>query len=83
MALIMAMGKPLSKYIPSFAYFLEGIVTKGFGKRKMYETAKTAMGRRNCKWTAAEEDMWNSIFEMTSPERKEAVKKGRRAMLFK
>ncbi|MHC4643603.1 MAG: putative sugar nucleotidyl transferase [Planctomycetota bacterium] len=81
MALIMATGKPLPKFIPSFAWFLEGIVTKGFGKGKLYETAKTAMSRRGCEWTEVEQDMWNTVFEMTAPMRNKAVKKGRRAML--
>ena len=81
MALIMATGKPLPKFIPSFAWFLEGIVTKGFGKGKLYETARTAMGRRNCQWTEAEQDMWNAVFEMTAPMRNKAIKKGRREML--
>ena len=35
MALIAATGKPLPKFIPSFAWFLEGVVTKGFGKQKL------------------------------------------------
>ena len=39
MALIMATGKPLPKFIPSFSWFLEGVTTKGFGKGKLYETA--------------------------------------------
>ncbi|MHC4070163.1 MAG: putative sugar nucleotidyl transferase [Planctomycetota bacterium] len=81
MALIMATGKPLPKFIPSFAWFLEGIVTKGFGKSKLYETAKVAMSRRGCQWTEAEQDMWNAVFEMTAPMRNKAIKKGRRAML--
>ncbi len=81
MALIMATGKPLPKFIPSFAWFLEGIVTKGFGKGKLYETAGTAMGRRNCQWSEAEQAMWDAIFEMTAPMRDRAIKKGRRAML--
>ncbi|KKL14219.1 hypothetical protein LCGC14_2517910, partial [marine sediment metagenome] len=55
MTLIMATGKPLPKHIPSFAWFLEGITTKGFGKKKLYEAAKTAMPRRGCEWTEAEE----------------------------
>ena len=54
MALIMATGKPLPKFIPSFAWFVEGVVTKGFGKKTLYETAKTAMSRRKCQWTPAE-----------------------------
>ncbi len=81
MALIMATGKPLPKFIPSFAWFVEGIVTKGFGKGKLYETAKMVMSRRNCQWTDAEQSMWDAVFKMTAPERDEAIKKGRRAML--
>jgi len=81
MALIMATGKPLPKHIPSFAWFIEGIVTKGFGKRKLYETAKTAMSRRKCEWTPAMESMWNAVFEMTAPVRMKAIKKGRKTLL--
>ena len=81
MALIMATGKPLPKFIPSFSWFLEGIVTKGFGKGKLYATAKTAMGRRGGQWTDAERDMWDAVFEMTAPMRNKAIKKGRREML--
>ena len=80
MALIAATGKPLPKFIPSFAWFLEGVVTKGFGKRKLYETAQTAMGRRKQQWTPALEMMWNEIFNLTAPPRNQAIKKGRRAL---
>jgi len=81
MALIMATGKPLPKHIPSFGWFIEGIVTKGFGKGRLYETAKTAMSRRKSEWTPAMEAMWNAVFEMTAPVRKKAIKKGRRTLL--
>ncbi len=81
MALIMGTGKPLPKFIPSFAWFIEGVVTKGFGKGKLYETAKMAMSRRNCQWTETEQTMWDAVFEMTAPMRNQAIKKGRRAML--
>lgn len=80
MALIAATGKPLPKFIPSFAWFLEGVVTKGFGKRKLYETAKTAMGRRKRTWTPAQEAMWDEIFRLTAGPRTEAIDKGRRAL---
>jgi UDP-N-acetylglucosamine diphosphorylase/glucosamine-1-phosphate N-acetyltransferase len=80
MCLIAATGKPLPKFIPSFAWFLEGVVTKGFGKRKLYETASTAMGRRKREFTPAQQAMWDEIFKLTAPERTEAVKKGRRAL---
>ena len=83
MGLIMAAGKPLAKFIPSFAWLLDGIVTKGFGKGKLYETAKVAMSRRQCQWTDAEQAMWDAIFALTSPARNEAVRKGRKKMLKK
>jgi UDP-N-acetylglucosamine diphosphorylase/glucosamine-1-phosphate N-acetyltransferase len=81
MAIIMATGKPLPKHIPSFAWFIEGIVTKGFGKGRLYETAKTAMSRRKCEWTPAMEKMWDAVFEMTAPVRNKAIKKGRMTLL--
>ncbi len=83
MGLIMATGKPLPKFIPSFSWFLEGVTTKGFGKAKLYETAKVAMSRRQCQWTPAEEEMWDAIFAITAPVRDEAIRRGRRQMLSK
>ncbi len=80
MALITTTGMPLPKFIPSFAWFVKGVVTKGFGKAKLYETAKTAMGRRKLPWTPALEAMWNEIHQLTAPERNEAIKRGRRAL---
>ncbi len=80
MALVAGTGKPLPKFIPSFAWFLEGVVTKGFGKGKLYQTAKMAMGRRKLEWTEADEAMWDEIFKITAPARSEAVKKGRRML---
>jgi UDP-N-acetylglucosamine diphosphorylase/glucosamine-1-phosphate N-acetyltransferase len=75
MTLIATHGKLLPKYLPSFAWFLDGAVTEGFGKSKLYEAAKTAMGRRNCVWTPADEAMWDAIYEMTAPVRDDAIRK--------
>jgi UDP-N-acetylglucosamine diphosphorylase / glucose-1-phosphate thymidylyltransferase / UDP-N-acetylgalactosamine diphosphorylase / glucosamine-1-phosphate N-acetyltransferase / galactosamine-1-phosphate N-acetyltransferase len=80
MALIATTGKLMPKFIPSFSWFLEGVVTKGFGKNKLYDTAKVAMSRRKCEWTAAEQAMWDEIFRLTAPGRQEAVKRGRRSL---
>ncbi len=80
MAVVAATGKPLPKHICSFAWFLEGVVTKGFGRRKLYETAQTVLGRRGLEWTPAQQNMWDEVFKMTSASRNEAIKKGRRAM---
>jgi UDP-N-acetylglucosamine diphosphorylase/glucosamine-1-phosphate N-acetyltransferase len=80
MAILMATGKPLPKFIPSFAWFVEGVVTKGFGRKTLYETAATAMSRRKQKWTPAQAAMWETVFALTAGPRDEAVKKGRKAM---
>ena len=83
MAVIMASGKPLPKFIPSFAWLIDGIVTKGFGRKKLYETAATVMSRRGRDWTAAQKAMWDAVFEMTAGVRDPAIKRGRKAMMRK
>jgi len=83
MAMIMATGRPLQKFIPSFAWLIDGVVTKGFGRKTLYETAATAMGRRGQAWSDAQEAMWNAVFEMTADVRDPAIKKGRKAMMRK
>ena len=80
MAMIATNGKLLPKFLPVFAWYLEGAVTKGFGKQKLYQTARTAMGRRKCVWTEADESLWDAVYEMTAPERDEAVRKGRKQL---
>jgi len=80
MAIIMATGEPLPKFIPSFAWFLKGVTTKGFGKKKLYETARMAMSRRGKKFTAAHEAMFEAIFKLTAEPRDAAIQKGRRQM---
>jgi len=83
MGLIMATGKPLPKFIPSFAWLLDGVVTKGFGRKKLYETAQVAMPRRGQAWTEADEALWNAVFEQTAPARDELIRRGRRQLLHK
>jgi UDP-N-acetylglucosamine diphosphorylase / glucose-1-phosphate thymidylyltransferase / UDP-N-acetylgalactosamine diphosphorylase / glucosamine-1-phosphate N-acetyltransferase / galactosamine-1-phosphate N-acetyltransferase len=81
MTILMSTGKPLPKFIPSFGWFVEGVVTKGFGRKSLYGTAAMAMGRRKCRWTEADRAMWDAIFELTTGPRDEAVKRGRKAMM--
>ncbi|MGB2822722.1 MAG: putative sugar nucleotidyl transferase [Phycisphaerae bacterium] len=80
MALVVATGAPLPKFIPSFAWFLKGVVTKGFGKGQLYETARTAMARRGRQWSEAQQAMWDAVHEMTAPGRTELIKRGRKAI---
>jgi UDP-N-acetylglucosamine diphosphorylase/glucosamine-1-phosphate N-acetyltransferase len=81
MSLIMATGKPLPKHVPDFSWLIDGVVTKGFGKAKLYETATVAMSRRKKMWTEAEARMWDAVYEMTAEPRERAIAKGRRQML--
>ena len=83
MAMILSTGRPLPKFIPSFAWFMEGAVTKGYGKGQLYTTAGRSMSRRQCEWTSAEEAMWDAIYEKTSPQRDAAVRRGRLQLLKK
>ncbi len=83
MGLIVATGRPLPKFIPSFAWFVDGVVTKGFGRAKLYKTAEIAMSRRKKQWTPVEQAMWDAIYDLTAPERDDAIKKGRRKILGK
>jgi hypothetical protein len=39
------------------------------------------MGRRKCEWSAQAQAMWDAVFEMTSPARDRAIKKGRKKLL--
>lgn len=73
MTLMVASGKLLPKFIPSFTWFLEGSISQGTGKERLYATAAKAMSRRTREWTAADESLWNHIYELTAPERDEAI----------
>jgi len=78
MTVVATNGKLLPKFLPSFGWYIEGAVTKGFGKAKLYQTAKVAMGRRGCSWNEAQQTMWDAIYEITAPTREEAVRRGRK-----
>ncbi len=80
MAVLVATGSPLPKYIPPCAWFLNGVVSKGFGLNALIKTARTAMSRRDIKMTDGDERLLRHVFELTSEERLSYVRKGRRAM---
>ena len=78
MAILVATGAPLPKYITPFAWFLNGAVTKGFGLNKLLATAKFAMSRRKVDMTEADEQLLRHVHELTAEERAGYVRKGRR-----
>ncbi len=79
-AVLVATGAPLPKYIPPFAWFLGGIVTKGFGLNALLTTARTAMSRRKVEMTAADEQLLRHVYELSAAERMEHVNRGRRQL---
>jgi len=83
MAILVATGAPLPKYIPPFAWFLNGFIGKGFGLNTLIKTARTAMSRRKVEMTQDDEQLLRHVFELTSEDRLQYVRKGRRAMLRK
>lgn len=83
MCLCMSAAGPLPKYIPSFAWFVNGFISKGFGFKKLLETAAIAMGRRNKEFTADDRAVLEHAYELTKDERMVFVKKDRKRMLGK
>jgi UDP-N-acetylglucosamine diphosphorylase / glucose-1-phosphate thymidylyltransferase / UDP-N-acetylgalactosamine diphosphorylase / glucosamine-1-phosphate N-acetyltransferase / galactosamine-1-phosphate N-acetyltransferase len=78
MTLLVTSGKLLPKFIPSFTWHLNDAIIHGTGRESLYATARTAMSRRKRHWTAADEAMWNAIYELTKEEREEAVTRSQR-----
>ena len=81
MTLLMATGKVLPKFIPSFSWFVEGAVTAGFGFGKLVETAEVATARRKRALSEAYRRLLEHVHELTRPERSRAVKKDRKKLL--
>ncbi len=80
MSVLVATGAPLPKYIPAFAWFLNGVIGKGFGANALIDTARTAMGRRKVELSAEEEALLHHVYEITSEDRMVHVRKGRRML---
>jgi UDP-N-acetylglucosamine diphosphorylase/glucosamine-1-phosphate N-acetyltransferase len=69
MSVLVSSGRLMPKFIPSFSWYFNDAIGPGRGKESLYATAKTAKGRRDCKWTELDEAMWDAIYEMTRGER--------------
>ena len=69
MAQLATPGVLLPKYIPSFAWFMKGQLSKGLGKQRLYDTARIAMSRRGHAWTPADEAMWEEVYRLTAADK--------------
>ena len=83
MTLLMSTGGVLPKHIPSFAWYLEGAITGGFGYKKLKETAEIVTTRRGRPLTDADRALLDYVYEMTMEERKRLIKKDRKKLLRK
>jgi UDP-N-acetylglucosamine diphosphorylase/glucosamine-1-phosphate N-acetyltransferase len=72
MTLLVARGKPLPKFIPSFCWYIDGL-SEGRGREGMFHVAQAAKRRRGQTWTAAEERMWVAVHALTANQRADAI----------
>jgi len=79
MAILVATGAPLPKYIPPYAWFLNGCVGKGFGLNPLIDTARKAMSRRKVEMTDDDEQLLRHVHELTAEERGVYIRRARRA----
>lgn len=75
MSNIIMAGTLIPKFVPSFCWYLNNRVTKGFGYKHMVTTAAKAMERRKVQLSSEEKAMLNTVFEMTKEERSFWIKK--------
>jgi len=69
MSMVLATGRPLTKFIPAFSWLLDGRVSDLPARDRLYAAARTAMRRRGQEFTAAEQAMWNTVYDRTAPQR--------------
>lgn len=68
----------LPKYIPSFAWYLNGRISKGLGRSYALDTARAAMSRRGVELTDAMVKLIEHTEELTKEDKMEKVKRDRR-----
>jgi UDP-N-acetylglucosamine diphosphorylase/glucosamine-1-phosphate N-acetyltransferase len=81
MAILVATGAPLPKYIPAYAWFMAGAVTKGFGLNPLIKTAKKAMSRRKVELSEVDEALLRHVYELTAEERNAHVARARKTLV--
>jgi len=75
---LVATGGVLPKFIPSFAWYIGGKITKGFGFEAMLDTCRTSMSRRGVDMTDSMVALLQQVKEDTKQLRQEIAKKDRK-----
>jgi UDP-N-acetylglucosamine diphosphorylase/glucosamine-1-phosphate N-acetyltransferase len=66
---VLASGSIPPQYIPSFCFYREDRLSRGFRLKSLIETAERVMGRRNVTLTPADAEMLEKVYEMVKDER--------------
>ncbi|MFH1747279.1 MAG: putative sugar nucleotidyl transferase [Planctomycetota bacterium] len=80
MAILLANGAPLPKYIPPFTWFLNSMIGKGFGLTPLIKTTRIAMSRRKVDMTAEDEQLLRHVYTLTAEDRGIQIRRARKAM---
>jgi UDP-N-acetylglucosamine diphosphorylase/glucosamine-1-phosphate N-acetyltransferase len=72
---VLPAGVLLPKHVPSFTAVSYGKVAPGFPLEKLFETARTVMGRRGKTFGEAEEHLYTTLYEQTRLERERAFQR--------
>jgi UDP-N-acetylglucosamine diphosphorylase/glucosamine-1-phosphate N-acetyltransferase len=75
MAMVLPGGPLLPKFIPSFSMIWFGEVRESWDIQRSLETAKVAMGRRDCEFTRAQADLIRFLHNKTASNRASAVER--------
>ena len=75
MAMVLPGGPLLPKFIPSFSMIWFGEVRESWDLQRSLETAKVAMGRRDCEFTRAQADLVRFLHTKTAANRASAVER--------
>lgn len=73
---LLGSGEMLPRLIPSFCRYGRGKLTERNGLREMFETAQIMMARRNREWTDLHAELFFTLLEMTSVERRQLLTDG-------
>ena len=75
---VLASGSIPPQDIPSFCFYREDKLSRGFRPKTLIETAERVMGRRMVTQTPADVELLEKVFEMIKDQRDEEIDKQNR-----
>ena len=77
LAMVMPAGPLLPRHVPSFSQFWNGELAETFDLEQSVAIARAAMRRRNCELSRSQERLLRTVYELTTGEREEALRRSR------